>query len=102
MRDRNPAKKNKKLEKFNKILPTRSFGLSASQSESRSLGHSGQSVSQSVGHGRHGSHSVTKASIFSYRQRLKHSPNNVLLCVAFQYATKYTPFFDIQQNERNQ
>lgn len=47
MRDRNPAKKNKKLEKFNKILPTRSFGLSASQSESRSLGHSGQSVSQS-------------------------------------------------------
>ena len=29
-----------------------------------------------------------KASIFSYRQRLKHSTNNVLLREAFQYATK--------------
>ena len=40
-----------------------------------------------------------KASIFSYWQRLKHSANNVLLREAFQYATKNTPFFDIQQNE---
>ena len=29
-----------------------------------------------------------KASIFSYWQRLKHSPNNVLLCEAFQYVLK--------------
>jgi len=40
-----------------------------------------------------------KASIFSYGQRLKHSTNNVLLREAFQYATKHTTFFDIQQNE---
>ena len=40
-----------------------------------------------------------KASIFSYWQRLKHSANNVLLREAFQYATKNTPFFNIQQNE---
>ena len=43
--------------------------------------------------------STIKASIFSYRQRLKHSTNNVLLRQAFQYATKNTPFFNIQQNE---
>jgi len=30
---------------------------------------------------------------------LKHSCNNVLLREAFQWATKYTPFFDIQQKE---
>lgn len=40
-----------------------------------------------------------KASICSYWQRLKHSTNNVLLREAFQYATKNTPFFNIQQNE---
>ena len=40
-----------------------------------------------------------KASIFSYWQRLKHSSNNVLLREAFQYATKYTPSFDILRNE---
>ena len=36
-----------------------------------------------------------KASISSYQQRLKHSCNNVLLREAFQYATTYTPFFDL-------
>jgi len=40
-----------------------------------------------------------KASIFSYWQRLKHSTNNVLSREEFQYATKHTTFFDIQQNE---
>ena len=35
----------------------------------------------------------------SYWQRLKHSTNNVLLREAFQYATKNTPFFNIEQNE---
>ena len=40
-----------------------------------------------------------KASICSYWQRLKHSTNNVLLREAFQYVTKNTPFFNIQQNE---
>ena len=35
----------------------------------------------------------------SLTQRLKHSTNNVLLREAFQYATKNTPFFNIQQNE---
>ena len=40
-----------------------------------------------------------KTSICSYWQRLKHSTNNVLLREAFQYATKNTPFFNIQQNE---
>ena len=40
-----------------------------------------------------------KASISSYRQRLKHSCNNVLLREAFQYATTYTPFFDVSINE---
>ena len=41
-----------------------------------------------------------KASIFSYWQRLKHSTNNAFffLSEAFQYVTKYTPFFDIQKN----
>lgn len=42
-----------------------------------------------------------KASAFSYWQRLKCS-TNVLLREAFQCATKYTPFFDIQQNEATQ
>ena len=40
-----------------------------------------------------------KASICSYWQRLKQSTNNVLLREAFQYATKNTPFYNIQQNE---
>jgi len=41
----------------------------------------------------------TKASIFSYWQRLKHSSNNILLREALRCATKYIPFFDIQHNE---
>ena len=40
-----------------------------------------------------------KASIFSYWQRLRHSCNNVLLREAFQYATKYTPFFNVLTND---
>ena len=37
-------------------------------------------------------------TICSYWQRLKHSTNNVLR-EALQYATKKTPFLNIQQNE---
>ena len=59
MRDRNPAKENKnyEIQKFNKTLPTRSFGLSASQIDCRSVGQpvikrasqpAFQSVSRSV------------------------------------------------------
>ena len=40
-----------------------------------------------------------KASISRYWQRLKHSCNNVLLRKAFQYATTYTPFFNVPINE---
>ena len=40
-----------------------------------------------------------KASIFSYRQRLKHSCKNALLSEAFQYATTFTTFFDVVINE---
>ena len=84
------------------LTHTHSLTHSLTRSLTRSLAHSlthSENIVCRAELGRYALSIDIKASICSYWQRLKHSTNNMLLREAFQYATKNTPFFNIQQNE---